>query len=250
MATRSPSPSSTQRRREVGDQPERRPRVLVVDDDEHIAASVRRALVYEGYAVDVAADGQTALARVSDAPPDLVILDIMLPGIDGLEVCRRLRADTTADLPILMLTARDTTPDRVRGLDSGADDYLVKPFAYEELTARVRALLRRRAPAAESRSTLTCADLVLDLKSHDVRRSLRPIELTAQEFTLLVYFLRHPRQVLSREQLLDAVWGLGDGATSNVVDVYVGYLRQKLEAEGQPRLLHTLRGVGYVMRAD
>jgi two-component system response regulator MprA len=228
----------------------RLPRVLVVDDDEHIAASVRRALVYEGYTVDVAADGRTALALVSDAPPDLVILDIMMPGVDGLEVCRRLRADTTADLPILMLTARDTTADRVRGLDSGADDYLVKPFAYEELTARVRALLRRRAPTTEQSATLACGDLVLDLKSHDVRRAQRSIELTAQEFNLLGYFLKHARQVLTREQLLDAVWGLGGGATSNVVDVYVGYLRQKLEAEGEPRLLHTLRGVGYVMRAD
>jgi len=229
---------------------DRLPRVLVVDDDEHIAASVRRALVYEGYDVDIAADGRAALMLVAEAPPDLVILDIMLPGVDGLEVCRRLRADTTADLPILMLTARDATADRVRGLDSGADDYLVKPFAYEELTARVRALLRRRTPATDGASMLRCADLVLDLKSHDVRRGQRSLDLTAQEFNLLVWFLRHARQVLTREQLLDAVWGLGDGATSNVVDVYVGYLRQKLEAAGEPQLLHTLRGVGYVMRAD
>jgi two-component system response regulator MprA len=230
--------------------PRRQPRVLIVDDDEHIAASVRRALVYEGYTVDIAADGRAALALVSDSPPDLVILDIMLPGVDGLEVCRRLRADTTLDLPILMLTARDATADRVRGLDSGADDYLVKPFAYEELTARVRALLRRRTPATQDSSTLTCGDLVLDVKSHEVRRGQRPLELTAQEFNVLVHFLHHPRQVLTREQLLDSVWGLGGGATSNVVDVYVGYLRQKLEAHAEPRLLHTVRGVGYVLRPD
>ena len=225
-------------------------RVLVVDDDERIAASVRRALVYDGYAVDVASDGLAALAQVRDAPPDLVILDVMLPGLDGLEVCRRLRADSAADLPILMLTARDATVDRVRGLDMGADDYLVKPFAYEELLARVRALLRRRSPASQTDASLVCADLSLDLKSHDVQRAQRGIDLTAQEFNLLVYLMRHPRQVLTREQILDAVWGLGAGATSNVVDVYVGYLRQKLEADGEPRLLHTVRGVGYLMRPD
>jgi two-component system response regulator MprA len=222
--------------------------VLVVDDDERIAASVRRALVYEGYTVDIAANGMAALAHVRDEPPDLVILDVMLPGVDGLEVCRRLRADTTFDLPILLLTARDATADRVRGLDTGADDYLVKPFAYEELLARVRALLRRRTPH-EPASRLTCGDLTLDLKSREVYRGQRMVDLTAQEFNLLVYFLRHPRQVLTREQLLDAVWSLGAGATSNVVDVYLGYLRQKLEANAEPRLLHTVRGVGYVIRA-
>jgi len=225
-------------------------RVLVVDDDAGVAAAVRRALVYDGYSVDVASDGPAALAQVREAPPDLVILDVMLPGLDGLEVCRRLRADTTLDVPILMLTARDATVDRVRGLDTGADDYLVKPFANEELLARVRALLRRRDPTTQNTSMLTCRDLTLDTSSHEVRRGRRPIELTAQEFNLVVYFLRHPRQVLSREQILEAVWGLGNGATSNVVDVYVGYVRQKLEACGEPRLLHTVRGVGYVMRAD
>ena len=226
------------------------PRVLVVDDDEKIAASVRRALVYDGYAVDVASDGVAALAHVRDEPPDLVILDVMLPGLDGLEVCRRLRADSTADLPILMLTARDATADRVRGLDMGADDYLVKPFAYEELLARVRALLRRRSPETHNDAVLGCSDLSLDLKSHDVRRGQRSVDLTAQEFNLLVYLMRHQRQVLTREQILDAVWGLGAGATSNVVDVYVGYLRQKLDADAEPRLLHTVRGVGYLMRPD
>jgi two-component system response regulator MprA len=221
-------------------------RVLVVDDDERIAASVRRALVYEGHAVSVAADGQAALAAVRDDPPDLVVLDVMLPGLDGVEVCQRLRRDTEHQLAILMLTARDDTRDRVRGLDSGADDYLVKPFAYEELLARVRALLRRSTPSEAS--LLMCADIRVDQATREVSRGGRPVQLTAQEFNLLSYFLKHPRQVLSREQILDAVWNLGDGATSNVVDVYVGYLRQKLEANGERRVLHTLRGVGYVLR--
>lgn len=225
-------------------------RVLVVDDDERIAASVRRALVYEGFDVDVADDGHAALAALRDAPPDLVILDVMLPGVDGLEVCRRIRADTSNDLPVLMLTARDGTFDRVRGLDTGADDYLVKPFAYEELLARVRALLRRRQRPAADSSVLSVADLTIDTKSHEVHRANRPIELTAQEFNLLVHLVRHARQVLSREQLLEAVWGFGSGVTSNVVDVYVGYLRQKLEAAGERRILHTVRGVGFVLRSD
>ena len=226
-------------------------RVLVVDDDERIAASVRRALVYEGFSVDVASDGHAALAALRDDPPDLVILDVMLPGVDGLEVCRRIRADPSADLPVLMLTARDDTTDRVRGLDIGADDYLVKPFAYEELLARVRALLRRRSrEAADGGAKLTLVDLTIDTKSHEVRRAGRAIELTAQEFNLLVYLVRHARQVLSRDQLLEGVWGFGSGVTSNVVDVYVGYLRQKLEAAGEPRILHTVRGVGFVLRSD
>jgi two-component system response regulator MprA len=220
--------------------------VLVVDDDERIAAALRRALVYEGYTVELAADGPAALAQVRQQAPDLVILDLMLPGLDGLEVCRRLRAEAQSSVPILMLTARDATADRVRGLDSGADDYLVKPFAYEELLARVRALLRRHGSA----NVLSCGDLSLDPSSHEVRRGQRRIELTAQEFKLLSYFLRHVRQVLSREQILEAVWDLGPGTSSNVVDVYVGYLRGKLEAGGEPRLLHTLRGVGYVLRAE
>jgi two-component system response regulator MprA len=207
---------------------------------------VRRALVYDGYTVEVAGDGPAAMLQVRDAPPDLIILDVMLPGLDGIEVCRRLRADADADVPILMLTARDATADRVRGLDSGADDYLIKPFAYDELLARVRALLRRHAPSTQ----LTCGDLVLDVASHEVRRRQRRIDLTAQEFKLLAYFMRRTRQVLSRDQILEAVWDLGAGTTSNVVDVYVGYLRQKLEAGGEPRLLHTQRGFGYVLRAD
>jgi len=218
--------------------------VLVVDDDSRIAAALRRALLYEGYRVEVAPDGLSALARARERVPDLVILDVMLPRLDGVEVCRRLRAE--GDVPILMLTAKDTTADRVLGLDSGADDYLVKPFAYEELLARVRALLRRQA--IRPRRKLHFADLTLDLGAHDAHRNERPIPLTAKEFDLLHHFLRNPRQVLTREQIMDAVWGFDFGTASNVVDVYVGYLRQKLEASGEPRLLHTVRGVGYILR--
>jgi len=220
------------------------PRILVVDDDSRIAASLRRALIYEGYRVDVAVDGRGALATAREQPPDLVVLDVMLPGLDGLEVCRRLRTD--GDVPVLMLTAKDSTADRVHGLDSGADDYLVKPFAYEELLARVRALLRRGGP--RSSHILRCGDLVVDVGAHEARRRGRLLTLTAQEFTLLEHFLRHARQVLTREQLLDAVWGFDAATASNVVDVYVGYLRQKMEEHGEPRLLHTVRGVGYVLR--
>jgi two-component system, OmpR family, response regulator MprA len=215
--------------------------VLVVDDDPRIAAALRRALHYEGFSVDVAADGPAALARAASRPPDLVVLDLMLPGLDGLEVCRRLRAED--DVPILMLTARDATGERVRGLDSGADDYVVKPFAYEELMARVRALLRRRAPGRRQR--LAYAGVDVDGGAREVRRAGRPVELTATEFELLCHFLRNPRQVLSRDQILEGAWGHGAGTISNVVDVYVGYLRAKL---GEPRLLQTVRGVGYVLR--
>jgi two-component system response regulator MprA len=223
--------------------------VLVVDDDERVAASLRRSLEYAGYRVSVARDGPAAIAAVHRDRPALVVLDVLLPGIDGYGVCRALRADpATADPMVLMLTARDATADRVTGLDAGADDYLVKPFDHDELLARVRALLRRRpAPAV---GALCLADLTLDPGTHEVRRGGRAIELTAQEFELLRYFLRHPRQVLTRQQLLDAVWGGGNAATSNVVDVYVGYLRGKLEAGDEPRLLHTVRGVGYVLRVQ
>ena len=216
------------------------PHVLVVDDDAKIAAALRRALIYEGYQVEVAPDGLIALARARDRMPDLAILDIMMPGIDGLEVTRRLRAE--GDVPILLLTAKDGMADRVKGLDSGADDYLVKPFAYEELLARVRALLRRRA--------LRYADVVMDLATREVRRADQLITTTAKEFDLLQHFMRNPGQVLRREQLLDAVWGFDFGASSNVVDVYVGYLRQKLEQGGRPRLLQTVRGVGYILKEE
>jgi two-component system response regulator MprA len=221
--------------------------ILVVDDDEPIAAALRRALEYEGFRVSVARDGPSALECAQHRPPDLVVLDLMLPGLDGLTVCERLRKVAGGSAPlVLMLTARDATADRVRGLDAGADDYLVKPFAYEELLARVRALLRRRT---DSGSRLSFADLVLDPSAHEVHRGPRLVELTAQEFELLRHFLAHPRQVLSRTQLLDAVWGLPAQTASNVVDVYVGYLRSKLEAAGESRLIHTVRGVGYVLRA-
>lgn len=219
-------------------------RILVVDDDARLAAALRRALAYEGYTVEVAADGPGALAGARDRPPDLVVLDGMLPGLDGVEVCRRLRAGS--DVAILMLTARDGVADRVAGLDAGADDYLVKPFAHDELLARVRALLRRREPAG--REVLRCADLVMDVLDHQVRRGDRPVELTALQFDLLEQLLRHPRQVFERDRLLETVWGIESDAISNVVDVTVAGLRARLEEAHEPRLLHTVRGVGYVLR--
>jgi two-component system response regulator MprA len=223
-----------------------RARVLVVDDDPRVAAAVRRALAYEGYEVDVAADGRRAIDTARERLPDLVVLDVMLPHIDGIEVCRRLRAGS--DLPILMLTARDAVADRVAGLDSGADDYLVKPFANEELLARIRTLLRRTQP--RHADVLRVADLVVDVGAHEVRRGERSVQLTALEFDLLEYFVRNTRIALSRASILEAVWGYGVETASNVVDVYVGYLRQKLEAGHEPRLIHTLRGVGYVLKED
>jgi len=219
-------------------------RILVVDDDARLAASLQRALAYEGHTVEVAADGPSALVAARDRPPDLVVLDVMLPGLDGVEVCRRLRQGS--DVPILMLTARDAISDRVSGLDAGADDYLVKPFAYDELLARVRALLRRREPRGGE--ILHCADLVMDVSAHEVRRGDRQVELTALQFDVLEHFLRHQRQVLERDQLLQAVWGIESDAISNVVDVTIAGLRSRLETEPEPRLLHTVRGVGYVLR--
>jgi two-component system response regulator MprA len=226
--------------------------MLVVEDDPAVAAAVRRCMEYSGFTVAVVHDGPAALAHAARHLPDVVILDLGLPGLDGLAVCQALRgldADGAAPM-VLMLTARDATADRVAGLDAGADDYLVKPFAFEELQARVRALLRRRpATPATAGGPLRLDDLTVDPVTRQVLRGGRDISLTAQEFDLLCFFLRHPRHVLSREQLLLAVWGGGSAATSNVVDVYVGYLRSKLEAEGQPRLLHTVRGAGYVLRS-
>jgi two-component system response regulator MprA len=221
--------------------------VLVVDDDQKIQAVLRRGLGLEGFRVELAGDGREALAALRRSDFDLVILDVMLPGMSGLDVCRRLRE--VSDTPILMLTARDTVSDKVNGLESGADDYLVKPFALEELLARVRALLRRRAPsAAPLGDELTYADLLLNPITREVRRGSRRLELTAREFDLLEFFLRHPRHVLTREQIFRAVWGFDFLGSSNVIDVYVRSLREKLEADGQPRLLHTLRGVGYSLR--
>lgn len=219
-----------------------RARILVVDDDSRVAAALRRALAYEGYQVDVAGDGRRAIDVARERLPDLIVLDVMLPELDGIEVCQRLRAGS--DVPILMLTARDAVADRVTGLDSGADDYLVKPFANEELLARVRTLLRRSPPRLAE--VLRVADLVMEVGPHEVRRGERRVELTALEFQLLEHFMRNERLVLTRSQIRDAVWGVE--TASNVVDVYVGYLRQKLEAGGEPRLIQTVRGVGYVLR--
>ena len=217
-------------------------RILVVDDDPMVATTIQRVLRPEGYDVDVALGGAAAIERAREQRPDLVVLDLMMPGIDGFEVCRQLRA--SGNLPILMLTARSGTADRVRGLDTGADDYLVKPFAYAELLARVRALLRRTPPPA---SILQFADLTLEIETGEVRRGDRVIPLTAREYALLTHFLRHPRQVLTREQLLASVWA-DEETDDNVVAVYIGYLRAKLDREGEPRLIQTVRGFGYSLR--
>ncbi|MEE8491522.1 MAG: response regulator transcription factor [Acidimicrobiia bacterium] len=222
-----------------------KPRVLVVDDDERIAASVRRSLDYAGYDVSVAHDGPAAVAAAGSGDPDLIVLDVMMPGYDGLEVARRLRRAGN-NTPILMLTARTTVPDRVDGLEAGADDYLIKPFAHDELLARVRALLRRHLP--EEREILSFADLEIDVASMEVRRGTRNVDLTTLEFNFLEYFARNPRVVLSRSRIREAVWDLDGDTTSNIVDVYVRYLRQKLEEGSEPRLLQTVRGVGYILR--
>jgi len=219
-------------------------RVLVVDDDPKIVSLLKRGLAYEGYTVDTASDGTEALAKAREREPDLVILDIMMPGIDGVEVSRRLRQG--GDVPILMLTAKGTVADRVAGLDSGADDYLVKPFDFDELLARVRALLRRRQP--KEGELLRFSDLSLNTATREVMRGNDVIELTAQEFDLLEFFMRHPRQVLKRDAIYGRVWGYDFGGESNVIEVYVRYLRSKLEAGGHSRLIYTVRGVGYVLR--
>ncbi len=219
--------------------------ILVVDDDPRITDLVRRVLAYEGYSVAVAATGSEALKRTLERPPDLIILDIMLPEFNGLEVARRLRA-AGDNVPILMLTARDAIADRVKGLEMGADDYLVKPFAPEELLARVKALLRRSQE--ERQEVLRYADVELDTGTRIAHRGTREIELSPTEYELLTLFLRRPRQVLTREIILDRVWGMDFEGSSNVMEVYIGYLRSKLEAVGEPRLIHTVRGVGYVFK--
>jgi two-component system response regulator MprA len=224
-------------------------RILVIDDEHKIVDFIRRGLAYEGYAVDIAYDGESGLVQARHEPPDLVILDVMMPGLDGLEVCRRLRASERSDVPILMLTAKDAVPDRVAGLDAGADDYLVKPFAFDELLARVRALLRRRQPVSDAQA-LRFADIIANPVTRQVRRGERLVSLTAKEFDLLALFLRHPRQVLTRDTIYDHVWGYDFGGESNIIEVYVRYLRSKLEAEGETRLLQTVRGVGYVLREE
>jgi two-component system response regulator MprA len=220
-------------------------RVLVVDDEPAVRSALQRALRLEGYDVELAANGSEALLRAGSAAPDVVVLDVLMPELDGLEVARRLRA-TGSRTPILMLTARDGVADRVDGLDSGADDYLVKPFALEELLARLRALLRRAG--AEANGVLRYAGVELDTGTREVRRGERQIELTRTEFLLLELFLRNPRQVLTRSVIFERVWGYDFGPSSNSLEVYVGYLRRKLEADGEPRLIQTVRGVGYALR--
>jgi two-component system response regulator MprA len=227
------------------------PRVLVVDDDRAVRESLRRSLEFNGYAVSLASDGAEALASIAGQIPDALVIDVMMPRLDGIETTRALRSAGN-DLPILVLTARDSVGDRVEGLDAGADDYLAKPFALEELLARLRALLRRVQTPADADGlddeVLAFSDLSLNLATREVRRGDRPIELTRTEFTLLEMFLRRPRRVLDRSFILEEVWGYDFPTTANSLEVYVGYLRRKTEAEGEPRLIHTVRGVGYVLK--
>jgi two-component system response regulator MprA len=220
-------------------------KILVVDDERAVRESLRRALELEGYEIELAADGSEALERLEGAQPDALVLDVLMPGVDGLEVCRRLRSSGNG-LPVLMLTARAEVEDRVEGLDAGADDYVTKPFALEELLARLRALLRRTI--ASDDDVLRFADLELDPRTREVRRNGDPIELTRTEFALLELFLLNPRQVLTRSIIFERVWGYDFGYSSNSLDVYIGYLRRKTEAGGKPRLIHTVRGVGYALR--
>ncbi len=227
--------------------PGARPRVLVVDDDRAVRDSLRRSLEFNGYDVALAADGAEGLVAVGAQHPDVVVIDVMMPRLDGIETTRALRAAGN-DVPILVLTARDAVGDRVEGLDAGADDYLTKPFALEELLARLRALLRRVVPDGDDGEVLSFADLTMDVASRDVSRGGRPIELTRTEFTLLEMFLRRPRRVLDRSFILEEVWGYDFPTSANSLEVYVGYLRRKTEAEGEPRLIQTVRGVGYVLK--
>jgi two-component system, OmpR family, response regulator MprA len=221
-------------------------RILVVDDEPVLRESLARSLRFEGYAVSVAADGAEALTILPDVRPDALVLDVMMPRVDGVTVCRTLR-DGGDRTPILMLTARDAVRDRVRGLDAGADDYLVKPFAYEEMLARLRAILRRVDVAADQ-PPLVVGDLRLDPQSWQVSRAGRNLTLTRTEFSLLELLMRHPNQVLTRTQLYQGVWGADLDGTTNSLEVYIGYLRKKLEAAGEPRMVHTVRGVGYSLR--
>lgn len=220
-------------------------KIIVIDDDLKIASMMRRGLTFEGFDVKVANNGREGLMQILEQLPDLVILDVMMPGIDGLEVCRRLRKD--GNIPILMVTGRDSVSDRVAGLDTGADDYLVKPFAFEELVARVRALLRR-TDNQNTEDFIRFADLTLDLASRSAVRNKRIIELSTTEFNLLELFMQNPKRVLARDLIMEKVWGYNFKGESNVLEVYVGYLRQKLEQQKEPRLIHTVRGLGYVMK--
>ncbi|WP_395690176.1 response regulator transcription factor [Nocardioides sp.] len=225
-----------------------KPRVLVVDDDKAVRESLRRSLEFNGYDVALAADGAEALAGIASSAPDVVVMDVMMPRLDGLETTKALRTAGN-DVPILVLTARDAVGDRVEGLDAGADDYLTKPFALQELLARLRALLRRVAPREEDEDELlSFSDLSMDIATREVRRGNRAIELTRTEFALLEMFLRRPRRVLERSFILEEVWGYDFPTTANSLEVYVGYLRRKTEAEDEPRLIHTVRGVGYVLK--
>ncbi|MBL8094162.1 MAG: response regulator transcription factor [Anaerolineales bacterium] len=225
--------------------------ILIADDDPKIVDMLRRTLTYEGYKVVTAADGYEALVQAQSARPDVIVLDWLMPGLQGVEVARRLHAAGAARGPaILMLTAKDAIEDRVAGLDSGADDYLVKPFAPAEFLARIRALLRRKDPAGAGDQPLSFADLYLDPVTRETRRGDRRFELTPKEFELLAFLMRHPRQVVQREKLLEEVWGYDFNGNDNVLDVYIGYLRTKTEAGGETRLIQTMRGVGYVMREE
>jgi two-component system response regulator MprA len=222
-------------------------RILVVDDDRAVRESLRRSLSFNGYSVELAQDGREALDLIANDRPDALVLDVMMPRLDGLEVCRQLRS-TGDDLPILVLTARDSVSERVAGLDAGADDYLPKPFALEELLARMRALLRRTTPDDGESPAMTFADLSLDPVTREVTRGQRQISLTRTEFALLEMLIANPRRVLTRSRILEEVWGFDFPTSGNALEVYVGYLRRKTEAEGEPRLIHTVRGVGYVLR--
>jgi two-component system response regulator MprA len=222
-------------------------RILIIEDEADIANYLRRGLGFEGFSVEVAADGPSGLAAARERPPDLVVLDLMLPGIDGLEVAKRIRA--VSEVPIIILTARDAVPDRVKGLESGADDYLVKPFAFDELLARIRVQLRRRQ-SAQQHDVLRYGPLMMDTSAREVRINDRRVDLTAKEYELLEQFMRHPQQVLTREVIYDRVWGYDFGGESNIIEVYVRYLRQKLEANNEPRLIQTVRSVGYILREE
>jgi len=223
--------------------------ILIVDDDNRVTSALRRTLAYEGYQVSVAANGEAALSIVRIRPPDLVILDLMLPGIDGLEVCRRIRSAGDG-IAVLMLTARDAVADRVAGLETGADDYLVKPFASEELLARVKALLRRRNPPDVTREVLVFENLELDTATRQAKRNNHLIDLSTTEYELLLMLMRNPRIVLTRSVLMDRIWGSDFEGGPNVLEVYIGHLRNKLEQRGESRLIQTVRGAGYVLRTS